>query len=321
MFLLIKYLMRAWRQRQAQRAVATVPGARATATSAGVGVGVGAGTATAPIEAARADGPSAASRSPLALLGHQAAYDLRISVRNPRARFMGFLFPIILLVVFNGVFGNGHTRVDGVRVTLEVFYVPGILAMSIVVNAYAGLVISISTLRESGVLKRRRAAPVPAAILVGGQAIATVAACAMTATILLVIAKLLYGFGMSGPAIAAVACTALIGTLAFACIGYAVSGMIGSPDAAQPVVQMTMLPLWFISGVFIPVASLSRGLKDVAEVFPVQHLANSLHLASVHSSFAGALSGTDLIVLAAWGLGAAAFAAWRFSWLPSAASA
>lgn len=252
---------------------------------------------------------------------HQAAYDIRISRRNPRARFMGFFFPLLLLVVFAGVFGHGHTRIDGTRVDLKVFYVPGILAMSIVVNAYAGLVISISSLRETGVLKRRRASPVPAAALIGGQAIATVVTTAISSAVLLIVARVGYGVGMSGPAIAAVAFTAVVGTLVFACLGYAVSGLIGSPDAAQPVVQMTMLPLWFISGVFIPVANLSSGLKDVAKVFPVQPLANSLHLASVNSSFGGALSGTDLLVLAAWGIGAAAFAAWRFSWLPSGASA
>ena len=117
----------------------------------------------------------------VALLAHQAYYDLKISLRNPRARFMGFLFPLILLVILNGVFGNGHTRVDGQRVTLEVFYVPGILAMSIVVNAYAGLVISISALRENGVLKRRRAAPVPAAALIAGQAVATLVSTAIAA--------------------------------------------------------------------------------------------------------------------------------------------
>lgn len=304
MFLLSRYLMRAWRRRKARRGAGDEP--VATAEFSGT---------------QREDGPSAASRGPLALLGHQALYDLKISLRNPRARFMGFLFPIILLVVFNGVFGSGHTLIDGTRVSLKVFYVPGILAMSIVVNAYAGLVIAISTLRETGVLKRRRAAPVPAAVLIAGQALATVASSAMMSVIVLLIAKLAYGVGMSGPAIGAVACTALVGTIAFACIAYAVSGLIGSPEAAQPVVQATMLPLWFISGVFIPVQNLSRGLKDVADVFPVQHLANSLHLASVHTSFTGALSGTDLLVLAAWGVGAAAFAAWHFSWLPSASSA
>ncbi|HTW11432.1 MAG TPA: ABC transporter permease, partial [Solirubrobacteraceae bacterium] len=234
---------------------------------------------------------------------------------------MGFFFPIVLLVVFNGVFGNGHTLVDGTRVSLDVYYVPGIMAMSIVVNAYAGLVISISALRERGVLKRRRAAPVPAAVLIGGQAVATVVSCFMTATVLLVIAKVFYSVGMAPAAILAVACTALVGALAFACIGYAVSGFIGNPEAAQPVVQATMLPLWFISGVFIPIANLSKGLRDVADVFPVQHLANSLHLASVHSSFAASLNGVDLLVLAAWALGAAAFAAWRFSWLPQGAGA
>ena len=96
---------------------------------------------------------------------------------------------------------------------------------------------------------------------------------------------------------------------------------VRSPDAAQPIVQATMLPLWFISGVFVPVASLSHGLKAVGSVFPVAHLADSLRLAAIHGSFAAALSVTDLLVLAAWGLGAGAFAAWRFSWLPSTATA
>lgn len=255
------------------------------------------------------------------MLRHELLYDLRIALRNPRARFMGFLFPLILLVVFNSVWGHQHTTVDGTRVELDRFYLPGLMTMAIVVQAYAGLVISISTLRETGVLKRRRAAPVPAAILIAGQAFATVVTTAASSIVLLLVAKLAYGVGMSGPALVAVACVAIIGTLAFACIGYAVSGMIGSPDAAQPVVQMTMLPLWFISGVFIPVASLGRGLRDLADVFPVAHLAGSLHLASVHASFGGSLSLVDVIVLAAWGLAASAFAAWRFSWLPSGASA
>jgi ABC-2 type transport system permease protein len=310
--MLIMYLIRWWRRRQAEKAAALGTSAPADVVS---------DTPEAPVGSPRLDGRSAASRGPLALLLHEALYDLKISVRNPRARFMGFFFPIVLLVVFTGVFGNGHTVVDNVRVSLKVFYVPGILAMSIVVNAYASLVIMVSGLRERGVLKRRRATPVPAVVLIGGQALSTVATTAVTAAILLVIAKLVYGVGLAGPAILAVACTALIGTFAFACIGYAVSGLIGSQDAAQPIVQMTMLPLWFISGVFIPIANLSHGLKDVADVFPVQHLANSLHMASVHSSFAASISGTDIIVLAVWAVGAAAFAAWRFSWLPAGASA
>jgi ABC-2 type transport system permease protein len=264
---------------------------------------------------------SAASRGPLVLLAHQVRYDLRACMRNPRARFFTFFFPIVLLVIFTGVFGHGTTTIDGMHVKLARFYVPGILAVSIVVAAYANLVISISTLRETGVLKRRRATPVPPAVLIAGQALATVSIAVLMATILLVIGKVAYGVGMAPAAIAAIACTTVIGTLTFACIGYAVSGMIGSPDAAQPIIQATMMPLWFVSGVFIPTANISGALHTVGELFPVEHLAAGLQLASVHTSFSSAISLGDLLVLAAWGIAAAAFAAWRFSWLPSSGRA
>jgi ABC-2 type transport system permease protein len=307
MYWLIKYLIGVWRRRQWRSASGEIQlagSARAT-----------------PRRTRGGGGPSAAARGSVWLLAHQVRSDIRTSLRNPRARFFTFFFPIVLLVVFNGVFGHGHTIVDGHRVQLSRFYVPGILAMSVVVASYANLVISISGLRESGVLKRRRATPVPPAILIAGQALSTVVVTTVMSALLLVIAKLAYGVGMGPAALAAIACTVLVGTVAFACIGYAVSGLIGSPDAAQPIVQATMLPLWFISGVFIPTTSLSSSLRTIGKLFPVEHLANSLHLASVNDSFTSAISGSDLLVLAAWAIAAAAFAAWRFSWLPSTVTA
>jgi ABC-2 type transport system permease protein len=255
------------------------------------------------------------------VLAHQVRYDLRASMRNPRARFFTFFFPILLLVIFASVFGHGTTVVDGVRVKLARYYVPGILAMSIINATYSNLVVSIAALRESGVLKRRRATPVAPAVLVGGQAIATLVVATIMGTILLLVAKLGYGVGMAPGALVALIVTSVLGALVFACLGYAVSALLGSPDAAQPVVQATMLPLWFISGVFIPQADLGSTLRSIASVFPVEHLADGLHAASINGSFAGAISATDLLVLAAWGIGATVFAAWRFSWLPSTATA
>jgi ABC-2 type transport system permease protein len=320
MFLLLSYLLRKWRERR-DRILAISAEATLGAGAAEISPAT-AGRASAPRvvdpEVAR---PSAAARGPAALLLHQMRFDLLTSLRNPRARFFTFFFPIVLLVVFTGVFGSGHTVVDGARVDLSRFYVPGILAMSIVVAAYANLVISITSLRETGVLKRRRATPVSPAMLVAGQAIATVVVALVMGTLLLVIAKVAYGVDMSPAGLAAMAIIAMVGTLAFACIGYAVSILVGSPDAAQPIVQATMLPLWFISGVFIPTATLSATLRSIGSLFPVEHIAGGLHLASVRSSFSTAISVNDLLVLSAWGVAAALFCAWRFSWLPSTATA
>ena len=265
--------------------------------------------------------PPAAARGPLALLAHQVRYDLLANVRNPRARFFTFMFPILLLVILAGVFGDGTTTVDGVTVKLARFYVPGILALSIVTAAYGGLVMSVASARETGILKRRRATPVPAWVLVAGQALSTLAIALVMSAILLVIARFGYHVGFGAGALAAVAITVVVGTLSFACVGYAVAGLIGSLDAAQAIVQATMMPLYFISGVWIPISALSHTLRSIGSLFPVEHLAAGLHLASVKGTFASAISGTDLLVLCAWALAAAVFAARRFSWLPSAAAA
>jgi ABC-2 type transport system permease protein len=327
MFMLFSYLLRKWRERGARAAVeyadkhAESPGQQAeNPKSESSSATAGRPSAPRVVDPVLAR-PSAAARGPAALLAHQVRYDLLTSLRNPRARFFTFFFPIVLLVVFTGVFGHGTTTVDGVRVSLSRFYVPGILAMSIVVASYANLVISLTSLRETGVLKRRRATPVSPGLLVAGQALATVAVVLVMGTLLLVIAKVFYGVGISPGGLLAMAITAVVGTLTFACIGYAVSILVGSPEAAQPIVQATMLPLWFISGVFIPTASLSSTLRSVGSLFPVEHIASGLHRASVHSTFSSAISGKDLLALAAWGVAAAIFSAWRFSWLPSTATA
>src|SRR5262249_25646699 len=149
MILILMRLYRAWRARTAAAQAHASDGAAAIAMPAFIG-----GAMRHP----------AAPRGPLGMLAHQVRYDLLASFRNPRARFFTFIFPIVLLVILAGVFGHGTTVVDGVRVQLSRFYVPGILAMSIITTAYASLVVSVATARETGVLKRRRATPVPPAI-------------------------------------------------------------------------------------------------------------------------------------------------------------
>lgn len=304
MILLLTRLYRRWRARQP------------ASTSGGAS---GAAVALPRIDS---DRPSAAARGPLALLVHEARYALLAAWRNPRARFFTFIFPILLLVVFAGVFGHGHTTtIEGHRVSVSTYFVGGILALSIISAAYGNLVMSVATARETGILKRRRATPVPPAVLVAGQALATLVIALVMTAILLLIARLGYSVAIPVGALAAMAVAVVVGAVAFACLGYAVAGLIGSPDSAQPVVQLTLLPLYFISGVWIPTASLGHTLRSIASVFPVEHLAALMHRATIYGSFSAAVSPTDLLVLAAWGVGAVAFAARRFSWLPSAATA
>src|SRR5207253_11148222 len=84
----------------------------------------------------------------------------------------------------------------------------------------------------------------------------------------------------------------------FSCLPLALGSFIRNEDSAQPVVQATMLPLYFTSGVFIPKNQLSSTLKDIASVFPVSHLDNTLFKAFDPATKGAGIAAKDLLILA-----------------------
>jgi ABC-2 type transport system permease protein len=89
--------------------------------------------------------------------------------------------------------------------------------------------------------------------------------------------------------------------------------------SAQPIIQATVLPLYFISGVFIPRSQLSTTLQNIADVFPISHLNSALFKAFDPSTKGSGVAPHDLLILAIWGVAGLAVALWRFSWSPLAA--
>lgn len=259
---------------------------------------------------------TAAARGPLALGVHATRYELRAMLRNPQARFFTVAFPVLLLVVFASIFGDAETTVDGAPVSQTRFYVPGIIAMTVVTSCFIALVNSVVTRRQQGLYKRRRGAPIPPWTVVAGAAVSTTVIAAASAALLLVVGRLAYGVGLSAQALAAVAVAVLAGALACCAIGFAVAAFIPSSDAASPITQAIVFPLYFLSGIWFSTDGMPAALDTAAHVFPVAHLADALHQAFVEGSFALG----DLLVLAAWGAAAALVATRRFSWLPSRAN-
>ena len=255
-------------------------------------------------------------RGPVGLVLHQARYDLLGILRNRQARFFTLALPLIFLVIFVSVFGNHTVRATGVKAST--YYVPGISALAVIAASFVNLVISITAQREAGILKRRRATPVPAWVLIAGRTLTAMSVSLVVMTVLLMVGRFAYGVHLPTATIPGVALTAVVGSATFCVLGYAFSTAIGSEDAAQPMVQAVMLPLYFISGVFIPNVNLPSWLRHVAEFFPVQHLADGLHHAYDPTVHGVGLVWSDLAVLGVWALVGLVVALRRFSWTPAA---
>ncbi|HEY6295494.1 MAG TPA: ABC transporter permease [Streptosporangiaceae bacterium] len=249
---------------------------------------------------------------------HVFPYDLRAFLRNRQYQFFTLALPVLFLVIFASVFGGSGrtTSVAGGQISTSVFYVPGIMALGIISACFGNLIASVTAQRERGVLKQRRATPVPAGAIIGSRVLTSVVVAVVMAAVLLAIGWAAYGAHVPGRTALALAVTVVVGAASFCCLGYALASLIRNEDAAVPVTQAILLPLYFISGVFVPTSVLPHWLADVGGVFPVRHLASALLTAySPHTKGLG-FDGQDLLIVAAWGVAGLLIALRKFSWLP-----
>ena len=65
--------------------------------------------------------------------------------------------------------------------------------------------------------------------------------------------------------------TLAVGAFTFSCLGFALTAAIPSEDAAPPISNAVVLPLYFISGIFIPDSEIPEGVLDFADLFPIRH--------------------------------------------------
>ena len=259
---------------------------------------------------------TAAARGPLAVVLHQARFDLVGFLRNRQARFFTLVLPLLFLVIFTGVFGSN--QVGPGNVPAKLFYVPGICALAVIAASFINLVISITVLREEGILKRRRATPVPAWVLIAGRTLMAVGVSLTSVIVLLLVGRFAYDVHLPARHIPGFAITVVVGSISFCVLSYAFSTVIKNEDAAQPMVQAVMLPLYFISGIFIPAVTLPAWLRHVAQVFPVQHLADGLQYGFRPGATGIGIVWSDIAVLGIWAAIGLAVALRRFSWLPKA---
>jgi ABC-2 type transport system permease protein len=250
------------------------------------------------------------------LIAHQARYDLLAFWRSPQGRFFTLVLPIVFLVVLTSVFGDGRIEFDGRSVRQATYYVGHLAALGVISAAFTNLVVSLTVERESGILKRRRATPMPAEGLVAGRVASVTVVAIAAVTLLLLVAWIAYDVEPGLSTLPAVLLATVVGAAAFACLGYALASFIRSADAANPVVQGILLPLYLISGVFVPSDQIPSGLLTVADVFPVRHLAQALYAPFDSAGAGSAIAVGNLLVVALWGLAGLVIAARHFSWAP-----
>jgi ABC-2 type transport system permease protein len=256
--------------------------------------------------------------STASLVVHQARYDLRVFIRDPRARGFTIAMPVLLLLIFGLIFKHDTIQQGALKIPADAYYTPRMIALGIVGAALSNLLITLISKRETGALKRRRATPVHPGVLIGGDLVTSEASGLAIAVVLALIGLAAFQVHPSGAGWLALLVAALVGAAAFGAIAYALSPLVKSVDGAGPLVTLVMFALNTISGIYVPESLFPQWLRDVAQYLPVRPLAIAMQAAFDPAANGGhTFAWSDLGIVVIWGAIAVLFAIRMFTWTPS----
>ena len=254
--------------------------------------------------------------SDVGLTLRQVGYTNKAFWRNPASAFFTFAFPLLFLVIFTSLLGSGTVVLGGIAVKQSTYYVAAMAAFSVISSCYTNIGISVSFQRDSGILKRTRGTPLP-----GGDYLSARAIHSTLMSFLLVIICGAFGAAFyhadvpTGVNLLRTIVTVLIGAASFSALGLATTCIVPNADAAPAVVNAAILPLLFLSGIFIPLGdNAPQWIRTVGAVFPVKHFADAFRGAYYGAPFP--FRWIDIAVIAGWGIGGLIVASRFFSWEP-----
>ena len=250
----------------------------------------------------------------LALVAHQFRYDQKAFWRNPASVFFTVMFPVIVFLILALVF-NGHTVNVRGGVKATTYYVPAIMSLAIISATMQTLAMTLVIAREDGRLKRGRGTPMPPWVFIAGRVGNSIVVALLMLVLLAAIGGVLYGVSVPLDRLPAILLALVVGAASFCCLGIALTALIPSQDAAAPIVNALLLPLYFLSGVFIPEDEIPSGVIGFADLFPVRHFFDAFFDAYVPAG-GPAVSWDNLAVVAAWGIAGLLLAIKFFRWTP-----
>ncbi len=238
---------------------------------------------------------------------------LRAFVRSPMSAFFTLALPLSFFVIINAIAGD-EAAGDDVRVSQ--FLVAPFAVFGTVEAVFCVLAIDLAVLREGGVLKRLRSCPVPAGSVLAARVCAAVVVALSSVALLVAVGVLGYDVRILWRMVPAAVVALVVGVACFAALGLALVGLTRSVLAAQTLSNGLIIPLAFVSNVFMVGADLPAPLAWLGRILPLRHFADAMSTTFDPTVAGSGFRPGDLAVMAVWGAAGAVAAVRWFGWEP-----
>jgi ABC-2 type transport system permease protein len=202
--------------------------------------------------------------------------------------------------------------VDSREISFIEFFVPGVVAMSLMNSGMIGLSTTFTTWRERGILRRMRLTPFPLPNFLLARILSQVAVAFAQSLILIGLAALLFGYRPDGNLLV-IGVSIFIVSLAFLSIGFAISSVARTTESAAGISNLLVFPMLFLSGVFFETDSAPGWLRPFTNLLPLRFAVEALREAMTNQASFGDIW-QELLMLGGIFAAALLFAVRFFRW-------
>jgi ABC-2 type transport system permease protein len=148
------------------------------------------------------------------------------------------------------------------------FVVPGLLGMNLMGSAMWGLGFAIVEARQKKLLKRMVASPMPRWQYLASFLLSRLAMLVIEVVVFLGFARLVFGVPFRG-SLWQLGFLCVLTSLAFSALGLLVSSRAKTMEAASGLMNLVMLPMWILSGVFFSASRFPAVIQPVVRALPL----------------------------------------------------
>jgi ABC-2 type transport system permease protein len=234
--------------------------------------------------------------------------------RNPSSAFFTFAFPLMFLVIFTALLGHSTQHLGRLAVKTSTYYVAAMAAFAVITACYNNIAIGISFQRDAGVLKRINGTPLPNTSFLAARILHAVLIAFLLVAVTAAFGRTFYNADIpTGITLVRFIIMLAVGSAAFCGLGLAITVLIPNGDAAAPIVNASILPLLFLSGIFIAFDNNTPAwIQWIARIFPIRHFAAGMQAGFLGTPF----HWSDVLIVAVWGTAGLLLAIRYFSWEP-----
>jgi len=178
------------------------------------------------------------------------------------------------------------------------FLIPGLLGMNVMGSAIWGMGFAIVDARRKNLMKRLIATPMPRAYYLLSFLLSRLCLLVVEVAFVLGFGILVFGVPVRGRLVdLAIVC--VLASLSFSALGLLIASRAKTIEAASGLMNLTMMPMWIVSGVFFSSERFPAIIQPVIRALPLTAAIDALRINMLRGGGLGAVS-SEVAVLACW---------------------